>query len=256
MQEQITPAIVLFARTHGESDKIVTFVSRDWGKVQGIAKGAKRSTRRFVNVLEPFTHVRLRFRPGKRSDLVFVVACELLDTPRSLAQDLDKFAAASYLVELADKLVAGREAGEEVYTLLRDGLFDLDRSPFLPPLLLVGYELHLLTRVGYAPRLSRCQGCGLRLQEMTEVAFLPRSGGVTCTCCWRGEGPVMRISREAVGILTKLQESFPPPSITLPPSPPILREVKAAMRSVLSHHLPAEPKSLAFLERIHPASVR
>jgi DNA repair protein RecO (recombination protein O) len=172
MQEQISPAIVLFTRTYGESDKIVTFMSRDWGKMQGIAKGAKRSTRRFVNVLEPFTHVRLRFRPGKSSDLVFVVACELLDAPRSLAQDLDKFAAANYLIELADKLVVGREAGEEVYMLLRDGLFNLDLAPSLPSLLLTGYELHLLIRVGYAPHLSCCQGCSLQLQEMAEVAFL------------------------------------------------------------------------------------
>jgi len=251
MPEQITPAIVLSARTHGESDKIVTFLSRDWGKVRGIAKGAKRSTHRFVNVLEPFTHVRLRFRPGKRSELVFVVACEWLDTPRSLAQDLDKFAAASYLIELTDKLVAGREAGEEVYTLLRDGLFALDRAPFLPPLLLTGYELHLLTRVGYAPHLSRCQGCGLQLQEMAEVVFLPRSGGVRCTRCRREEGPVMRISREAAGILLKLQEESFPPAFS-PSSPSILQEVKAAVQSVLFHHLPAELKSLAFLERLRP----
>ncbi len=263
MSEQITLAIVLFAHDYGESDKIVTFMSQNWGKMRGIAKGAKRSTRRFVNVLEPFTHVRLRFRPGKRSDLIFVVACELLDPPRSLAQDLDKFAAASYLTELTDKLVVGREAGEEVYALLRDGLFALDRSPFLAPLLLVGYELHLLTRVGYAPHLSHCQSCGLQFQDrsealasepvpnITEVAFSPRNAGVMCTHCWKGEEPVMKISRKAVGILLKLQESFPPPSIALPSSPLILREVKAAMRNVLSHHLPAEPKSLAFLERIH-----
>jgi hypothetical protein len=64
----------------------------------------------------------------------------------------------------------------------------------------------------------------------------------------------MRISREGIGILLKLQESFPPVSMTLSPSPSVLREVKVAMRSVLSHHLSAEPKSLAFLERIHLAS--
>ena len=53
MVEERTPALVLRGRTHGESDKIVTFLTRDWGKVTGIAKGAKRSQRRFVNVLEP-----------------------------------------------------------------------------------------------------------------------------------------------------------------------------------------------------------
>ena len=67
-QETTTPAVVVRARVFGESDKIVTFLTRDLGKVTGIAKGAKRSKRRFVNVLEPFTHVslRLRQRPASR----------------------------------------------------------------------------------------------------------------------------------------------------------------------------------------------
>jgi DNA repair protein RecO (recombination protein O) len=67
MLEERTPAIVLRGRPHGESDKIVTFLTKDWGKVTGIAKGAKRSQRRFVNVLEPFTHVQLRFRSSHSS---------------------------------------------------------------------------------------------------------------------------------------------------------------------------------------------
>ena len=49
--ETTTPAIVVRARVFGESDKIVTFLTRDLGKVAGIAKGAKNSKRRFVNVL-------------------------------------------------------------------------------------------------------------------------------------------------------------------------------------------------------------
>ena len=91
-QETTTPAVVVRARVFGESDKIVTFLTRDLGKVTGIAKGAKRSKRRFVNVLEPFTHVSLRLRQRPASDLAFISACELHDAPRSFTLDLQKFA--------------------------------------------------------------------------------------------------------------------------------------------------------------------
>jgi len=73
--ETTTPAIVVRARVFGESDKIVTFLTRDLGKVAGIAKGAKNSKRRFVNVLEPFTHVNVRLRQRPSSDLAFINAC-------------------------------------------------------------------------------------------------------------------------------------------------------------------------------------
>src|SRR6266850_351054 len=102
-RETVTPAIVVRARAFGESDKIVTFLTRDLGKVTGIAKGAKRSKRRFVNVLEPFTHVNVRLRQRPASDLAFISACELLDAPQNFTLDLRTFAYASYILELTDR---------------------------------------------------------------------------------------------------------------------------------------------------------
>src|SRR5262245_31804108 len=94
--EERTPAIILRSRVYGESDKIVTFLTRNWGKVTGIAKGAKRSRRRFVNVLESFTHVELRFRPSRGEELAFIFGCELLQNFREPSRDLQRFAIANY----------------------------------------------------------------------------------------------------------------------------------------------------------------
>jgi len=58
----VTPAIVLRTRPFGESDKIVSLLTENFGKMTGIAKGALRSRRRFVNSLEPFSLVNLRFQ--------------------------------------------------------------------------------------------------------------------------------------------------------------------------------------------------
>ena len=49
-----TEAIVLRLLDYGESDRIVTFCTNGYGKVRGIAKGARRSRKRFANALEPF----------------------------------------------------------------------------------------------------------------------------------------------------------------------------------------------------------
>ena len=58
---QQTEAIVLRLLDYGESDRIVTFSTADFGKIRGIAKGARRSRKRFTNALEPFCHSRMIF---------------------------------------------------------------------------------------------------------------------------------------------------------------------------------------------------
>ena len=56
-----THAIVIRSLNYGESDKIITFFTRDYGKLKAIAKGARRSRKRFQNALGLFSHIRLNF---------------------------------------------------------------------------------------------------------------------------------------------------------------------------------------------------
>jgi|SRR6185295_7963601 len=203
--ETTTPAVVMRARAFGESDKIVTFLTRDLGKVTGIAKGAKRSKRRFVNVLEPFTHVSVQLRQRPSSDLAFVAACELTDVHLSFARDLAKFAYASYLLELTDRMVRGREAGRETYELVRDTLALLDRDSAEAGLLRV-FELHLLRLTGYEPVLDRCRRCGTPLVELETMYVHAAQSGLSCGGC-RGEGRTYVASRATLERLTALQRT-------------------------------------------------
>ncbi|MCP3678475.1 MAG: DNA repair protein RecO, partial [Deltaproteobacteria bacterium] len=83
-----TGAIVLNAIDYGESDRIVTFYTTDYGKVAGIAKGARRSRKRFVNKLEPFSHITLTFFHKDGRDLVRVDECRLKENFFKLKNDL------------------------------------------------------------------------------------------------------------------------------------------------------------------------
>ena len=124
------PAIVVRTRAFGESDKIVTFLTRDLGKLTGIAKGAKHSKRRFVNVLEPFTHVEpSASASAPSSDLAFIDALRAARrAPTASRATSSKFAYASYVLELTDRMVREREAGPETYELVRDALALLERG--------------------------------------------------------------------------------------------------------------------------------
>ncbi len=201
--ETTTPAIVVRARAFGDADKIVTFLTRDLGKVSGIAKGAKHSKRRFVNVLEPFTHVTARLRMRPNSDLAFVSACELIDAHHAFARDLGRFARASYVLELTDRMVRGREVGAEIYELVRDALSLLEDATVTADGLLRAFELHLLRLTGYEPGLDRCHRCGIVTDSAEALYAHAGRGGIVCGGC-RGEGRAYVVSQATLQRLRAL----------------------------------------------------
>lgn len=186
MSSQNSLAIVLRWRPYGDSDKIATLLTQDFGKLTGIAKGAKRSRRRFANSLEPLAKVRLHFRLRAGASLAFLESCELIRGSDVLNQPL-KFAYASYLAELCDHFTAEEQPVREVFDLLEQGLSLLEvqaaSSAFLR-----AFELQLLTLAGYEPRLDRCAGCGQATDAVEAVFLSLQQGTFLCAHCRaRGE---------------------------------------------------------------------
>jgi len=185
-------------------------------------------------VLEPFTHVNVRVRQRPASDLAFINACELLDAPRTFTRDLTKFALASYVLELTDLTIRGRESGPETYELVRDALALLERSD--PEVGLVrAFELHLLRLTGYEAALDRCRRCGAALAPAEPVYAQPARGGLLCGRC-RGDGRSYVISSATLERLAALQHaSFAAPDARgFALAPAVAAEARALLRSFLA----------------------
>lgn len=178
---QASEAIILRTRAYGESDKIVTFLTADAGKLTGIAKGAKNSRRRFANCLDPFTRVRVQFRTKPGAGLVFMESCDLLEPVGSLT-DPAKFAYGSYLVELIDQLTAEGQPIRELYDLLAEGLDAVRHAPATAAFLR-SFELRLLHHAGYEPQLQDCARCHAMVSADTGVFLDPMHGSVVCARC-------------------------------------------------------------------------
>lgn len=138
-------AIVLRWRSYAESDKIATLLTRDFGKLTGIGKGAKNSRRRFANSLEPLARVRVYFRQRDEASLAFLESCDLLG---AVTTEPARFAYGSYLAELTEQLTVEWNPVENVYDLLESALRELDRGP-ASAAFLRGFELQLLTAAGF-----------------------------------------------------------------------------------------------------------
>ena len=125
---------------------------RTGGRSPGLQRGQSAHADVLSTCLNPSPIFHLRFRPSRSDELVFILGCELVQTFRRPSQDIHRFALASYMVELTDVMVAGREAGQEIYTLLLHGLVSLEESSPLPALFLPAFELRLLVEVGLCPK--------------------------------------------------------------------------------------------------------
>ncbi len=123
-----TTGFVLRTLSYSESDLIVTFYSHDFGKLKGIAKGAKRSKKRFANVFEPFSLTNIIFSRKNRDTLAFIESCEIIEHHHAIRQDMEKTLIASYFIDLTDHFSPEGKKNEKIFQLLRDFLLMLGRE--------------------------------------------------------------------------------------------------------------------------------
>jgi DNA repair protein RecO (recombination protein O) len=209
---------------------MVTLLTEDHGKLTGIAKGARNSKRRFAGTLEPFLQVRATFHQRPSSDLVFLHRCELLRPLRRFTQDLDRYVAGSYVLDLADRMVFGRESGDEVYRIVLDTLGFLDahgRSETL----LHAYELHLLAASGWAPELTRCPGCSRDLTGTPTVYLVADRGGFLCRPCVPPGEIVRPVSEATARHLARLATGALADGIA---GPPVTGETRIVLDALLA----------------------
>jgi len=180
--QQRTEAIVLRVIDYGESDRIVTFCTADFGKIRGIAKGARRSRKRFVNALEPFSCSRVHFSRRGPDCLALIEGCDVLSHFPGIRADLEKTLAASYLIDLTDQFTPEDKKNEASFFLLQDFLQCLEGTAMTDALLRF-FEIRLLRISGYDPVLNHCLCCKTPIGKQAAYRFDAARGGLTCNVC-------------------------------------------------------------------------
>jgi DNA repair protein RecO (recombination protein O) len=181
--EEVTPAIVLRTRDYLESDRIVTLLTEQVGKLGGIAKGAKASRRRFEHRLEPFSHVMLYFRRRPHGQLVFITRAEAAALqPFRLEDDLGRLALGAYMLELAEALTSEDAEASGAYHLLSEALAALGAGE-ANAALRQAYELRMFRWAGFGMQFDRCRACAENQDSAAVVYFIVGRGGIVCARC-------------------------------------------------------------------------
>ena len=178
-----TGCIVLKNVDFGESDRIITLYSPDIGKFAAIAKGAKRSQKRFVNKLEAFSLLDISYRPAKNR-LHFLSEAELKEAFLTLRTNWQRYCAAMLANELVLRFTGEHDPDRRIFSLLHWLLESLHHGASHLPTL-VFFQLHLLDACGYRPRLEHCATCSSSPDKnrMLNFALQPGNGTLICSRC-------------------------------------------------------------------------
>jgi DNA repair protein RecO (recombination protein O) len=119
MAIHISPAIIMRIREFGESDLMVTFFTPERGRLKGVAKGARRSKRRFSNCLDLFCLTSLEYELKRKGDLYFLHSCKLIDGFQGVRSDFSALALACYMIELTETLFPLGVVDPNMFELLK-----------------------------------------------------------------------------------------------------------------------------------------
>jgi len=179
-------AVVLRVQKLGESDRIITLLTRRHGRLRAVARGVRRTTSRFGARLEPFGHVDLQLAGDPKgnlgSSLHSVSQVEGIDLyGKRFLGDYPRYTAASAIAETAERLTpVEREPSLRLFQLTLGALRALAEGSHASTLVLDAYLLRGMALAGWAPALTGCAVCGTPGQHR---AFSVPAGGCVCPDC-------------------------------------------------------------------------
>jgi DNA repair protein RecO (recombination protein O) len=194
-------AIILQSFPLGESDRLVSFLSRSAGRMRGVAAGARKTKSRFGSTLERMSHIRIWFFERETRDLVRITQSEMIESFLDVVRDYSSSVALALLSEITERVLPEREPSDANFRLLllcaqtmkRTGKSEVPLAYFL---------LWTVKLGGWLPTLDRCGKCGKALLKDAPAYFTPRASAMACAKC-RDAG-MRAISLQALRLARKM----------------------------------------------------
>jgi DNA repair protein RecO (recombination protein O) len=177
-----TQAVVLRSLDFGESDKIVSFFTRNFGKIRGMAKSAKKSRKRFGAALEPGTLGLLDFFDKPNFNLKRINSMEITHPLTGIWSNFSNILRTSYLTCLVDEFLPDEHKNIEVFDLLTFFINFFNNIETSEGHLRI-FEIRLLKACGLQPNLDVCSVCGAKWDARYAMEFSAARGGIVCANC-------------------------------------------------------------------------
>lgn len=239
-------AVILRSIVYGDDDLIVGFLTRNLGRIDGIAKHGRKSRKRFGNILSPGSVAELEFTVKRGRDLVHLEKGDLVRSFDGFSQDINLLAQAGVALELTEAFAKPLDAIPQLFDLLIWCLDRIDQG-VKPEETLFIFQIKFLALTGFGPNLDTCPVCGLSPPPGRAWSLKADHDGFVCDKCSPGG---FEANPGTIKTMHMIQNMDHPKMDRIRVSESTLKQAQPFLMSYFRHILGRELKSFRFLEQM------
>jgi len=182
-----TKGLVIKEVPYNDSDKMITLITEDHGKIGVLARNAKKYGRSSYGT-QVLTYGEYVIFKGRTT--YTMNNCDVQMNFYNLATDLTRFAHAAHMLEMAEDAALDNTLSKEILNLLIHGLMALQKGR-TPLLVSSAFALKLMQITGYPPHVSSCASCNT--EDIEQIFFSFKYNGFICENCSKQDTEAVRV---------------------------------------------------------------
>lgn len=236
-------ALVVRTTDWSETSRIVTFWSREFGRMRAMAKGGRRLRSNFESALELLTVADVVFLKKTSGGLDLLTEARVVERFPKLRIDLAALYGGYYFAELLSDWTEDYDPHPALFEAVLDALRELGGLGDLTGQRVMAFELTLLHELGYSPALRHCAVCGQEVRGA--AAFSAAAGGVVCHACRPQERDARTVSPAVRESLIALQADGDAWRVSRPKA--VRSELRNLLGQYVAYRMGKRPRLLHYL---------
>ena len=243
-----TEGIITKEVKYGETSRIVTLITKDFGRISAIANNVRTGKSRLLSGLSLFVYSEIVLYEGKGKNGLFRInEINVIEPFKSIRESIDKMAYASYFSDVTNKTVTENSPDDELLRLLLNTLYVLNTDGADFELLKAVFEIKTSQICGYAPSLSCCGKCG----SEESIQYLdPIGGNGCCKKCGALLKSSLILNNTILNLWNYILDSGLKQGISVKAEKDVIEYLSSLTEKYLSVQLDYEFKTLKFLKNV------
>lgn len=251
MPIQKNEGILLRRQDLRETSILLTFYTRDFGKIKGIVRGVRGPRAGFGGgAFEIFSLDEIVFYERSGGEIFTISQCDLINYFNPIRMSLEKLSYATYIVELLDSVTSLSDKNREVFDLSLNSITLLSGASSSKRVARI-FEIKLLSLLGLMPNLEECASCGDKVEA--NPRFSIRHGGLICKKCLDTDRMAVSILPGTVKFLDHIRSSSFERAAMVKVAAEVGKELEALLRRYLDYHIERRLKTVQFIKDIEGA---
>lgn len=185
--------IILFKSDFGDSSKIITIYTKEFGKIKGIVKGVKSGKSKIGGIVDTLNLVRIVFYPKETGEIYLISQVELIKYYPQIKSDIDKIKYAIGITELIQKLLNENEKDDLFYRAIIRILDLLENEIEFNEAIFLKFFLFYIDHLGYEMNFEKCYYCGTAIELREDLKYNPMHGAI-CKQCYKSNNSTSLVS--------------------------------------------------------------